>query len=485
MRFQAAIVGGGPAGAVAALVLARRGVRVAVLEAHAGPTLKVGETLPPSLAPLLAHLGLDALLAGDGHLRSQGNRSLWGSATPADSPFLANPYGAGWHVDRRLFEARLAAAAQDAGAAWFWGCRVRRVRGEPGEGGEPGDRGGVGERAGSRWLLDLADGRTLEADFLADATGRPAHFARRRGGARRLRYDRLVGISTLLPAAGPAAAAGSGSVAASGPAPAGAPAVDSYTLVEAVDEGWWYSAPLADGRLAVALMGDGDLLDRALFGRGAADAWWRRLSGADATRRRVEAHGVSAAWLGAGARFAAPAGVAGSASPARPLDFADRASVVGSSRSADFAGRADFAARADFAGRADGAGHVSSAAARGPGGPTGAAPPPLSVQPAESSRLDRIVGDGWIALGDAAAAYDPLSSHGVVAAMGSGFYGGHAIADLLAGREEAGDAYLDVMQRTYGGYLDLLRERYAAERRFPGSPFWRRRQAAGFADLPL
>jgi flavin-dependent dehydrogenase len=375
MRFQAAIVGGGPAGAVAALVLARRGVRVAVLEAHTGPTLKVGETLPPSLAPLLSHLGLDVLLAGDGHLRSQGNRSLWGSATPVDSPFLANPYGAGWHVDRRRFEARLAAAACDAGAAWFWGCRVRRVRGEPGE---------------SRWQLDLADGRTLEADFLADATGRPAHFARRRGGARRLRYDRLVGISALLPVLEPTFA------------------VDSYTLVEAAEEGWWYSAPLADGRLAVALMGDGDLLDRALFVRvTAADVWWRRLAGTDAIRRRVEAHGT----MGAAVQ--------------------------------------------------------------------------LAVQPAESSRLDRIVGDGWIALGDAATAYDPLSSHGVAAAMGSGFYGGHSIADLLAGREEAGDAYLDVMQRTYGGYLNLLRERYAAQRRFPGSEFWRRRQAVGFADLPL
>src|SRR5437870_11751277 len=98
-----AIAGGGPAGAVAARVLARRGGRAVVLEAGAGPALQVGEALPPSVAPLLRHLGLEAFLEADGHLRSQGNRSHWGSEQAAESPFLANPYGAGWHVDRRRF----------------------------------------------------------------------------------------------------------------------------------------------------------------------------------------------------------------------------------------------------------------------------------------------------------------------------------------------------------------------------------------------
>ena len=81
---------------------------------------------------------------------------------------------------------------------------------------------------------------------MADATGRPAHLARRLG-ARRLRYDRLVGAAALLRSP--------------------APASDTYTLVEAVPAGWWYSALLADGRMAVAFMTDGDLLDRGFRGR--------------------------------------------------------------------------------------------------------------------------------------------------------------------------------------------------------------------------
>jgi flavin-dependent dehydrogenase len=105
--------------------------------------------------------------------------------------------------------------------------------------------------------------------------------------------------------------------------------------------------------------------------------------------------------------------------------------------------------------------------------------------PAESSRLDEILGERWIALGDAAAAYDPLSSHGVASAMGSGYYGGHAIADLLAGRSEARLAYLDILQKAYGTYLDLQREHYARETRWPDAPFWRRRQVDSYGMEPL
>ncbi len=366
-------MGGGPAGAVAALTLAQRGVRATVLEARPAPAAKPGECLPPSLTLLLRRLGLEGALAEDGHLRCYGNRFVWGAPEAGERPFLAGTRGDGWHVDRQRFEARLAEHAVAAGVEWRWGCRTLRCL-----------------RSAEGWRLEIdgAAGRqALAADFVADATGRASRLARRLG-ARRLRYDRLVGVAGLLASATPAS--------------------DSYTLVEATPDGWWYTALLADGRMAAAVFGDGDLLPRDLLHpASAAEPWRQRLLATTATRERVERHGYRLAGLS------------------------------------------------------------------------------LRSEPAESSRLDVIAGDGWLALGDAAAAYDPLSSHGIGSAMGSGFYGGQAIADLLAGRAEARDAYLDLMQSAYGAYLDLQRRCYAEERRWPEAPFWRRRHDPAYCLAPL
>src|ERR671921_1311277 len=54
-----AVVGGGPAGAVLALLLARRGVRVTLLEAHQDFDRDFrGDTLHPSVLELMDEIGL-------------------------------------------------------------------------------------------------------------------------------------------------------------------------------------------------------------------------------------------------------------------------------------------------------------------------------------------------------------------------------------------------------------------------------------------
>src|SRR5262249_57710814 len=62
---------------------------------------------------------------------------------------------------------------------------------------------------------------------------------------------------------------------------------------------------------------------------------------------------------------------------------------------------------------------------------------PLVVRPAESSMLERSTGSGWIAIGAAAASYDPIASRWLVAALASG----RAAASLVAAAFERLGAY--------------------------------------------
>ena len=357
------VIGGGPAGSAAALKLARAGRAVALAERSHYEQSRIGETLPPVAQLTLASLGLWERFERQGHAPSYSIRSAWGRPQLYEQDFGFHPYGSGWHVDRRSFDAMLAEAAADEGATICRGSRVTEITRE----------------ADVEWRIRLEDQdghRQFRASFIVDATGRVASFARRRGAIRRA-HDALIGVVVFL-------------------APVSSRVKpEFYTLVEAIETGWWYSALLPDERLVAVYMTDADLLPR---GRRQFPAFWQtQLERADHTLARLRSFKPASA-------------------------------------------------------------------------------PRVVV--ANSSRLDSVTGGGWLAVGDAAMAFDPLSAQGVLQALESGARAGQALNRCLAGDAHALGRYAADTQASFSEYSRLYENYYGREQRWPHSIFWRRRSAS-------
>ena len=251
-EFETVVIGGGPAGIATALSLLQHGRSVAVLERTKYAEARIGETFPPDINPLLARLGLTDVLNSVPRVSSVGIRSVWGSTDVFDQSFLFNPYGNGWHVDRQAFDACLAVEAKRRGAQLIVGAKLLDLFST--------------ENAG--WTLHVVlNGKPvqLRASFVVDATNRASTVARRLG-ARRKVYDNLIGVSALFER---------------GP--------DHNTpealLIEAVQDGWWYSAPLPNHQLVVTFMTDSDLCDHTLARQELA--WTTKMKCAEHTRTRT------------------------------------------------------------------------------------------------------------------------------------------------------------------------------------------------------
>ncbi|MEK7831235.1 MAG: FAD-dependent oxidoreductase [Acidobacteriota bacterium] len=238
MTANVAIIGGGVAGAVTALELARAGTSVAVIEREVADGWKIGEGLPPAAKPILQQLGVLERFLADGHLASYGNCSAWGSDELVDQSFVFNPHGNGWHVDRSLFDRMLLDAAIEAGTKLFSGADAENV--------------------------------VAEADFVVDASGRSSWFARRQG-ARRINHDNLVAVAALLKAGRESADQ------------------DSLTLVEAVADGWWYAALLPGEKLVAVFLSDADL--DSTRKAATVEGWLSLLDQTVHLRKRIERHG--------------------------------------------------------------------------------------------------------------------------------------------------------------------------------------------------
>jgi flavin-dependent dehydrogenase len=358
--FEVAVIGGGPAGAAAALALAQHGRRVCLIEAVPVSPWKIGETLAPEARSLLQSFGVWDEFVGDGHLVSPGICSAWGSDQLVEKDFIFNPHGCGWQLDRARFETMLLNASERAGASIMRGEAVQKS-----------------QRDHGAWDIALAS-QTLRASWMIDATGRRSMMARNVGTPRAM-LDQLVSIYL-------SAAPGSGVDQ------------DARTFIESRPDGWWYTALTPSGQRTVAFQTDAEFI-RAQEWRD--PAWFEKTMS--------ETRFLSAL--------------------------------------------------------------LSEKSYRLEGHP--------QLTSAHSGRLEHCVGEGWLAVGDAAQSYDPLSGQGILSALATGQMAAAALSQSWPNPEAAVIAYGKAMEARWTRFLTGRQQFYAFEQRWPDAPFWQERQGVG------
>ena len=166
-RCDVLVIGGGPAGATIAALLAAQGRDVLMLEKAHHPRFHIGESLLPANVALFERLGVRDAVERIG-MRKWGvefvspdhaHQSLleFGDAWDKSMPYA-------WQVRRSELDELLFRHAQQRGARTQEGCRVREIRFD--------DEGATVEAR-----LDDGARRSVRARFVVDASGRDTFLA--------------------------------------------------------------------------------------------------------------------------------------------------------------------------------------------------------------------------------------------------------------------------------------------------------------------
>jgi flavin-dependent dehydrogenase len=101
----------------------------------------------------------------------------------------------------------------------------------------------------------------------------------------------------------------------------------------------------------------------------------------------------------------------------------------------------------------------------------------LTLGSAATLWLAPCAGQGWLAAGDAAAAFDPLSSHGMTTALWCGAQAAEVALADIGGDPGPARRYAEAVANGVQEFLQARARIYRMEPRFAGTDFWQRRRA--------